>query len=57
MLIVSDSLETIWVDILRTALIRRPSQFTGIATEIPASVRRQPFLAGDEAEDSSVSSG
>jgi hypothetical protein len=38
------------------ALIRRPSQFAGIATELPANIRRQPILDADEAEERSVSS-
>jgi len=38
------------------ALIRRPSQFAGIATKLPANIRRRPILDADEGEEGSVSS-
>jgi len=56
MLIVSVSKRTIWVDILRPALIRFSCRSAGIATELPAKIRRRPIRDANEAEVRSVSS-
>jgi hypothetical protein len=42
-------------EILKTSLSRFASQLAGIATKLPANIRRGPILDADEAEEHSVS--